>query len=146
MGVVSVSMPEELLSEIDRLVDEHDYSGRSEVVRAAGRKLVEEFDERQLEGKRLVGLVSVLYPYDNSDIETGLTDLRHSHSEQIRTNSHSCVGNNEGCIETFVLEGSLDDISSFVRDVEAVSERLHVDYSLYPLDAIEKQDLFLQTQ
>lgn len=127
-------MPEELLKQIDALVEEHSYSGRSEVVRDANRKLVAEFTDTQLEGKQLVALIAVLYPYGEMDIETGLTELRHDHGDHIRSNSHTCLGDDDGCLETFVLEGRLDDVSTFVREVEAVSERIHVDHSLYPLE------------
>ena len=46
MSVVTVSMPSDLLAEVDQLVEDHDYSGRSEVVRNASRKLIAEFDRR----------------------------------------------------------------------------------------------------
>lgn len=141
MGVVSVSMPEELLAEIDALVEEHDYSGRSEVVRNANRKLVAEFDDTQLEGKELVALVSMLYPYGETDIETGLTELRHDHGDTLCSNSHSCLGDDESCLETFVLEGRLDDVSTFVREAEAVDEIAHVDHSLYPLEHFDGERL-----
>jgi len=42
MSIVSISMPEALLERIDTFADEHGYSGRSEVVREASRKLLEE--------------------------------------------------------------------------------------------------------
>ncbi len=144
MGVVSVSIPEELLERIDEIAEGHDYSGRSEVVREAGRKLVSEFDERQLEEVDLAAVITVLYPYDSSAIETSLTELRHEYNDHITSNSHSCVGDHSGCIESFVLEGTLEDISSFVRGAEAVSEQIQVDHSLYPVEEIGKHSLQLR--
>lgn len=134
MSVVSVSMPEELLEQIDGLVDEHGYSGRSEVIRDAGRKLVGEFEDVQLEGEQLAAVISVLYPYDSPDIESGLTRLRHEHNGKITSNSHSCIGDDDCCLETFVVEGRLGDVSTFVRDIETVSERIRVDHTLYRID------------
>lgn len=143
MGVVSVSMPEDLLKQIDELVEEYDYSGRSEVVRDAGRKLVAEFDERQLEEIPLAAAVTVLYPYDSPEIERSLTKLRHEHNDKIQSNAHSCVGNDQGCIETFVLEGTLDDVSAVVREIEATDEALRVEYSLHAVDDIGKMGIAL---
>ena len=137
-------MPEELLEQIDALVEEHNYSGRSEVVRDANRKLVAEFDDTQLEDKQLAALISVLYSYGQTDIETELTELRHDHSDHIRSNSHTCLGDDDGCLETFVLEGVLDDVSTFVREAEAVSETVHVDHSLYPLEYFDDEQFHLQ--
>lgn len=136
MGVVSVSMPEELLDEIDALVEEHDYSGRSEVVRDAGRKLVGEFADRRLEDRPLAAVITALYPYDSPDIERTLTEVRHRHGATITSTSHSCLGGDRGCLETFVIEGDLDAISDFVRDIEAVDESVRVDHSLYPIDDV----------
>ncbi len=40
MGVVSISMPDELEERIDTFADEHGYTGRSEFVREAVRNLM----------------------------------------------------------------------------------------------------------
>jgi len=142
MSVVTVSMPTELLDEIDAIVDEHDYSGRSEVVRNASRKLIAEFRTRELEARRLASVVTVLYPYNSSDIEAGLHDIRHDHNDVIASNTHNCLGGDQGCIETFVVECDLDDLTAFVRDLEATGEQLQVDYSVYPVDEIGETVLF----
>ncbi len=138
MSTITVSMPSELLAEIDDLVEEHDYSGRSEVVRNAGRKLLAEFRHRDLEGRQLACVVTVLYPYNSGDIESGLHDIRHDHTDLIASNTHNCLGGDQGCIETFVLECDLEALSTFVRDIEATGEQLEVDYSVYPVDEIGK--------
>jgi CopG family nickel-responsive transcriptional regulator len=52
MSVVSISMPEALLECIDEFADEHGYSGRSEVVREGTRTLLEEFQERNIDGQK----------------------------------------------------------------------------------------------
>jgi CopG family nickel-responsive transcriptional regulator len=136
MSVVTVSMPGELLAEIDGIVEDHDYSGRSEVVRKAGRKLVAEFDQRELNGQQLISVVNVLYPHNSADIEAELHDRRHEYVDQIASNTHTCVGGDQGCLETFVVECDLDTLSAFVRDLEAAGEYVEVDYSIYPADDI----------
>ena len=142
MSVVTVSMPSDLLNEVDQLVEDHDYSGRSEVVRNASRKLIAEFDNRNLEGRPLASVVTVLYPYNSSDIERKLHDLRHDHAALISSNSHSCLGGDQGCLETFVVECDLDELSKFVHDIEAAGESVKVDYSIYPVDSIGESPLF----
>lgn len=136
MAVVTVSMPGELLAEIDGIVEDHNYSGRSEVVRKAGRKLVAEFDQRELDNRQLLGVVNVLYPHNSADIEAKLHDRRHDYADQIASNIHTCVGGDQGCLETFVVECNLDVLSAFVHNLEAIDERVQVDYSIYPVDNI----------
>jgi len=137
MGIVSVSMPEDLLEEIDDIVETHDYSGRSEVFREAGRKLVQEFREPSLEDRDLVAIVSALFPYDSPAVETKMTELRHTHASAVRSNSHSCICDDQGCVETFIIEGELATVSEFVRDIQATNEDVRVEYSLFPVDSLQ---------
>jgi len=141
MSVVSVSMPERLVERIDELVEAHDYSGRSELVRKASRKLAGEFTDRELEGRQRAAVITVLYPYGSAEIETGLTNLRHEHSSLICSNSHSCIGDETACLEMFVLEGALREVSMFARAVETVSEEIRVEHSLYPLKNLDEDQL-----
>jgi len=133
MTVVSVSMPESLLDRIDEFADEHGYTGRSEVVREAARNLLGEFDDRKLEGRRLIGMVMVLFDYETSNVENRMMQLRHEHDGLVTSNVHNHVGDRY-CMELFVLEGTLAEISTFVGKVRATRDTLSVDYSVIPVD------------
>ena len=61
--------------------------------------------------------------------------LRHEHEELVATNFHSHVGDHN-CMELFVLEGSLDEISTFVGKIRATQDTKTVDYSVTPLDEV----------
>ena len=133
MTVVSVSMPEELLNRIDEFADEHGYTGRSEVVREASRNLLGEFEDAKLEDRRLMAVVTVLFDYETTSVEERMIHLRHEHEGLVASNFHSHVGG-QYCMELFVLEGSLADISTFVGKVRATKDTLTVDYSVTPVD------------
>ena len=133
MTVVSVSMPEELLNRIDEFADEHGYTGRSEVVREASRNLLGEFEDAKLEDRRLMAVVTVLFDYETTSVEERMMGLRHDYEGLIVANFHSHVGSRY-CMELFVLEGSLADISTFVGKVRATADTLTVDYSVTPVD------------
>jgi CopG family nickel-responsive transcriptional regulator len=136
MTVVSVSMPEELLERIDTFADEHGYTGRSEVVREASRNLLGEFEDPRLEDHKLMAVVTVLFEYHGSNVEERMIDLRHEYEGLVSSNVHSHVGD-QHCMELFVLEGELDDISTFVERVRATSDTLTVDYSVRPVDELD---------
>jgi len=135
MTVVSVSMPEELLDSVDGFADEHGYTGRSEVVREAARNLLTEFDDDQLEGRHLMGTVTVLFDFESSDVEQEMMQLRHEHEELVTSHVHNHVGDHY-CMELFVLEGKLEEISAFVGSVRATQDTLSLDYSVTPVDGI----------
>ena len=133
MTVVSVSMPEELLERIDEFADDHGYTGRSEVIREASRNLLGEFEDKQLEDKDLMGVVTVVFDYETTSVEERMMDLRHEHERLVASNFHSHVGDSY-CMELFILEGTLEDISTFVGKIRATQDTLSVDYSVIPVD------------
>ena len=136
MTVVSVSMPDELLDRIDEFADEHGYTGRSEVFREAGRNLLGEFEDKKLEDRPLIGVVTVLFSYQDSTVEERMMGLRHEHDNLVTSNVHNHVGDHY-CMELFILEGQLDEISEFVGRVRATKDTLTVDYSVIPVDGFD---------
>ena len=135
MTVVSVSMPDELVERIDAFADEHGYTGRSEVFREAARNLLGEFDDRRLEERELLGVVTVLFDYQSTDVEHRMMSLRHEHDDLVASNVHNHVGDRY-CMELFILEGTLEEISAFVGRVRATQDTLSIDYSVMPVDRI----------
>ena len=133
MSVVSVSMPEELLERIDQFADDHGYTGRSEVLREASRNLMGEFEDKKLEGRELMGVVTVLFDYGTTTVEEKMMRLRHEYEDLVASNFHSHVGEHH-CMELFVLEGSLEEISAFVGKIRATKDTLTIDYSVSPVD------------
>ncbi|WP_424005255.1 CopG family ribbon-helix-helix protein (plasmid) [Haloarcula salina] len=133
MSVVSVSMPEELLDRIDQFADDHGYTGRSEVLREASRNLLGEFEDKKLEGRDLMGVVTVVFDYETTSVEEKMMHLRHEHEDIVASNFHSHVGGHH-CMELFVLEGSLEEISTFVGKIRATKDTLTIDYSVLPVD------------
>jgi len=135
MAVVSISMPDELADRIDEFADEHGYTGRSEVVREAARTLLGEFEDKRLEDRDLMAVVTVLFDYETTTVEEKMMRLRHENEALVAANFHSHVGDHH-CMELFILEGRLEDISSFVGRVRATEDTLTVDYSVTPVDDV----------
>jgi CopG family nickel-responsive transcriptional regulator len=135
MSVVSVSMPEELVDRIDSFAEEHGYTGRSEVLREASRNLLGEFQDKKLEDRDLMAVVTVLFDYESSKVESRMMSLRHEHDQLVASNVHNHVGDHY-CMELFILEGSLAEISTFVGKIRATQDTLSVDYSVMPVDDV----------
>ena len=137
MTVVSVSMPDRLLERLDEFAEEHGYTGRSEAVREASRNLLGEFEDKRLEDRDLMGVVTVLFNYETSNVEQRMMQLRHKHESIVSSNVHSHVGNHY-CMELFIVEGTLEEISTFVGKIRATQDTLSVDYSVIPVDDFEQ--------
>ena len=77
----------------------------------------------------------VLFQYETTNVEERLMDLRHEHESFVAANVHNHVGSRY-CMELFVLEGRLDDISGFVGTVRAMKKTLRVSHSVIPVDEL----------
>ncbi|WP_136689734.1 nickel-responsive transcriptional regulator NikR [Halorhabdus amylolytica] len=133
MPIVSVSMPEDLVDRLDQFAEEHGYSGRSEVIRDASRELLDEFDDQSLEGRLLMATVTVLFDYQAGDVEAEMMEIRHEFDDIVESNFHTHVGEN-ACLELFVLEGTLEAISTVVGTIRATKDVQTVSYSVLPMD------------
>ncbi len=126
MPVVSVSMPEPLLEQLNEFIEDHGYSGRSEAVREGTRRLLTEVtDDADADGKTAC-VVTATFEHD-SGAEGRVSTLRHDHESLVVSNvhSHAC----DACLELFVAEGTVDEIASFVARLRAVDGVQQVDHS-----------------
>jgi len=126
-------MPEGLLNRIDEFAESHGYTGRSEVIREASRNLLGEFEDKRLEDRPPLGIVTVMFDYETTSVEERMMRLRHEHEDLVASNFHSHVGPHY-CMELFVLEGTLEAVSSLVGKIRATKDTLSVDYSVMPVD------------
>ncbi len=138
MAVVSVSMPDELIERLDEFATDHEYTGRSEVVRESARTLLSEFENEQLADRELAAVVTILYDFDTQHVERRVTELRHEYEASIASTDHSHV--DDYCLDCFVLETDLEDVSAFVGRIRSIDRVKTVEYSLVPLDAVDTID------
>mgnify|MGYP002760903459 FL=1 len=132
-------MTERLRDDLDRFADEHGYTGRSEVIREACQSLLEEYRETEEAERRVVGTVTAVFGYDEPTIERRMMDIRHEFEGSIRSNSHNCLADNEGCVESFVVEASYAEVLRFIGTVRGADESVSVEYTAVPVDLIREE-------
>lgn len=109
--IISISLNEEILKEIDKIQKELGFSGRSEVIRAGARMLIADNRERE----KLVGkLNSVLLLIHDQKSEDIVTKIKHEFEDITKTQIHSHLKEDK-CLEIFILDGSADRIRQFVK-------------------------------
>jgi len=114
MAIVSISLNEGILDEIDKLQNELGFSGRSEVVRAGVRMLLADSrDKAVLEGK----LNSVLLLIHAQKVEDTVTEIKHEFEDIISTQIHNHLREDK-CLEVFILEGDAARIKQLVRQFQ----------------------------
>ncbi len=111
MTIVSVSLNEEILSEIDKLQKSLGFSGRSEVIRAGIRTFVsEEKQKNELSGKQHAILL-VIHDDEYDDI---VSDIKHDYETLITTQLHTKI-DGERCMELFILDGDSKQIKGITQ-------------------------------
>jgi len=111
MVIVSISLNDTILKEIDRIQNALGYSGRSEVIRAGARLLISESKEKE----RLTGNInSILLLIHSQDAENVVSEIKHKFENVTKTQIHSHLRENK-CLEVFVLDGDADRIKEMVR-------------------------------
>ncbi len=111
MTIISISLNDKLLTEIDQLQKELGFSGRSEVIRAGARMLLADNREKEkLEGR----LNSVLLLIHTQKVEDTVTAIKHEFEDIISTQIHNHLREDK-CIEVFILEGDAARINDLVR-------------------------------
>lgn len=110
---VSLTLPEDLLSELDRVLRAQDYSSRSEAVRDALRDFLASYKWRQeLKGEQL-GAVVVVYEHDARGLTDKLADIQHEEREVIGSVQHLHV-DEKNCLETLIVRGPAKKIRELV--------------------------------
>ena len=114
MPIVSISLTEEILKEIDSLQKNLGFSGRSDAIRAGIRSFVAE--EKQKED--LSGNVNaILLVVHNDEYDNQVNGIKHSYEELITTHLHSKIEGDK-CMELFMLKGEAGSVSSITKDFQ----------------------------
>jgi CopG family transcriptional regulator, nickel-responsive regulator len=113
--IVSLSFPETLLGEMDALQKAGGFSGRSELVRAAVRVLLEEDREKGTLKGEINGLLVVTH---DQEMEEPVTGLKHQFEDIIRTHVHSKTSSSV-CVELFLVHGPAKKVIEMSRSFQA---------------------------
>ena len=114
MPIVSISLTDEILKEIDSLQKNLGFSGRSDAIRAGIRSFVSE--EKQKEN--LSGNVNaILLVVHNDEYDNQVNGIKHSYEDLITTHLHSKIEGDK-CMELFMLKGEAESVSSITKDFQ----------------------------
>ena len=115
MTVVSLSFPESMLKEMNDVQKSSGFTGRSELVRAAIRMLLEDSKEKTAVVGDVNGLLVITH---DEEEEAPVTKLKHQYEDIITTHVHNKTKTSM-CIEVFVLQGDAEKINAMSRSFQA---------------------------
>jgi CopG family nickel-responsive transcriptional regulator len=115
---VSLTLPRELLGELDRLLELERYASRSEAVRDALRDFLAEHRwRRDLKGKQL-GVVVMIYDHGVRGILERLASIQHRAKGVVGPAQHWHLDERD-CLETLMVRGRGEEIRELVDKLES---------------------------
>jgi len=115
MSVVSISLNDTLLEDIDEFMDEQGFSGRSEVMRTAVRALLR--DRKDIAD--LKGTVDAVVIVTHEDEDSGeIDDIQHDYQDTITTQLHNHMDSHK-CLEVFMLHGEAERVKELYNNFQA---------------------------
>jgi len=133
MAVISISLPESLLDKVEQKVEEHGYSGRSDLTREALRSFVEGFgSEPKLSGEVLATVTVVL---SKDAVEKEVASLRHDYRDRILDRTHTCI-EGDRCTEVLVIESDVSELNEIVGRVRSTDGVVSTDYTAKPVGEV----------
>lgn len=122
MTIVSVSLNDDILTEIDKLQKALGFTGRSEIVRAGIRNLLaEEKDRQNLSGH----LFAVLLAIHDEKSDDQVTEMGHGYDKLITTHIHNKI-EGDRCLEIFLLKGDAEEIKDMTKKFQSNKKMDHV--------------------
>ncbi len=116
---IGVSLPENLLTKFDRIIEHRGYSSRSEGIRDAIRSYITHYEWMgDVKGRR-VGTISLIYDHTKRGLSNALTDIQHDHSQIIQSSIHVHL-DHDNCLEVIILDGEGEEVKGVAEKIMAL--------------------------
>ena len=126
---VSITVPADLLADLDEVVDEWEYDSRSEATRDALRAFLTEYRRRTTLAGVQRGSVVVLYDHDVRGVTDAVLELQHELADTIVAVQHVHMSEHL-CMETLVVDGPGEEVRELVERLRSLRGVKQVDLAL----------------
>ena len=111
MTIVSLSLPDQMIKEIDHIQESGGFAGRSDLLRAAIRLMLEDSKEKNALNGHVNAIIVVTHDESN---EEPITRLKHEFEQIVRTHIHNKISHSS-CIEVFLVDGDGKRVSAMTK-------------------------------
>jgi CopG family transcriptional regulator, nickel-responsive regulator len=118
MQRITVTIDDELLAAIDRVITARGYQNRSEAIRDLARAGMAEIEENSASHHAGVAALVYVYDHEGRELAKRLTRAFHDHHDLSLATMHVHL-DHESCLEIAVLRGEMSDIRNFSEHVIA---------------------------
>ncbi len=110
-----ISVPQELIRELDAFVGSTSYSNRSEVIRDAVRSMLHEHKALQVRSGERVGAVMAVFDLHEEGASDLLHRVQHEYSDVVSTVTHVHLVDLRNCLELLIVRGGAGRVNELIN-------------------------------
>jgi len=118
LGTVNISLPDNMVEKIDKIIKEESYASRSELVRDALRGLFSEVGWMSRLGGMALAVVTMSFNIERRGTLDEIGHIEHRYGHLILTSLHSHMG--KTCLEVMLTKGAPEKIKELIKRLKAV--------------------------
>jgi len=122
MPVVSISLNDKILEDLEKVQEELGYSGRSETIRAAIRLFVNESRLQESMKGRVQGVLIVIHDHT---AENKVSEIKHDYLDVIYTQLHNRFQEGK-CLELFIIDGDAKRVIALVNRMRLIDDNEYI--------------------
>jgi CopG family nickel-responsive transcriptional regulator len=132
---VTITIDDELMTELDRIIEARGYQNRSEAIRDLARAGIREAAQTLDKQRHCVAALVYVYDHAARQLSKRLADTFHDHHELSLASMHAHL-DQDSCMEVTILRGRSDKVQHFAEHVIAERGVRHGRVVLVPTDAL----------
>jgi CopG family transcriptional regulator, nickel-responsive regulator len=134
VSIISLSLPNELLEELDTHLGENHGATRSEVVRQAVRMYLTQNNKLEKIKGNIIATITVLYEKTEQNKE--LFRLQHEFDDMITAYLHAHLSETD-CLEVMVIKGASDRLRRLIDGLKANKPVKQIKFSIMAINEKE---------
>src|SRR5215472_12040255 len=137
MQRVTITIDDELMTELDRIIAAHGYQNRSEAIRDLARAGIREAAASLDHQRDCVAALVYVYDHAARQLSKRLADTFHDHHELSLASMHAHL-DHDSCMEVTILRGKSGKVRKFAEHVIAERGVRHGRVVVVPTEALAK--------
>jgi CopG family nickel-responsive transcriptional regulator len=118
MGTFNISLPDDLIQQINHVIKEKGYASRSEFIRDSIRKYLSDLEWEVTVGGDIFGSVTLLYSTQSKSTALEVKEVQHKHNSIIITTIHTHLPRH--CLEILLTRGNAKEVRHLADHLKVI--------------------------
>ncbi len=132
MSVISLSIPNKLINDLEEIMEEEGYNNRSELIRDTIRNHVKQHKIEKREEKEIGGIISVMYGINDKKVSEQIQETQHQNENKVKGVLHLHY-DEKNCFDIFLVKGKAKHLNKIVNQLKRITGTKHIGTDLIPI-------------